>query len=222
MKCNVYVSVCCRLYCVKSDYETRLQGHGMSDQVRKPEWTVDEVLNSGGNLSYITTYLHHYESEIARRREAEGDLSRAPMYYAWLSTTSALVYAFVRDLLYWDKVGIDLKKAIDLFDADYSEVLDGLFKSKPMDAKVREDILLFARIRHLIVHKGFPNLHTSTLGAHRTLTKGEPYTKAQVIEVLDLISEPRNYPKLLESFQRLNEGIRSLQVHKEYRFRCPE
>lgn len=218
----MHVSVCCRLYRVKSDYETRLQGHGMSDQVRKPEWTVDEVLNSGGNLSYITTYLHHYESEIDRRREAEKDLSRAPMYYAWLSTASALVYALARDLLYWDKVEVDLYKAPDVFEADYLEVLNGLFKSKDMDAQLRADILLFAGVRHLIVHKGFPNLHASTLRRNRPLAAGAPYTKTEVMEVLALISDPKNYPKLLEAFQRVSQGIRSLQVRKEYRFRCPE
>jgi hypothetical protein len=171
-----------------------------------PDGTKD-LLGTLGNSNVLWGYLSVYEKAVAAGNETTKGIAQAPNYYAWLATASEYVYSQVKETLFL--MGGATEPA--LFDADYKRVLNRIFADPKMTPALRDDILLFARIRHLVVHKGFPNTLTAPANAERELAAGVVYDFQAVKETAERVGVPAEFPALKEAFRRVLGGLRSVR-----------
>jgi len=168
--------------------------------------TYDDVFADMGNISYIGTYISYFESQIEVRNEENSYLSDCPNYYAWLLITSEHLYYRVKRLLFFKN------KDHSIFNKPYKETLDMLFEDDEYKTKINDDtkknIELFAQIRHLLIHKYFPNPLKATTCDERKLTSEIKYTKEDVWSVCKRLRSPKEYSSLRKSFY---DAIRALE-----------
>lgn len=168
---------------------------------------VHDTLATLGNSNIIGGYLKHYEDEITRRHETTQPLACAPNYYAWLCVASEYVLYSVRQIIF-------LKSKADeseVFDMAYARLLDRLKEVAEVPSETQADILLFLKIRHIVVHKGFPNLHDVPSNSTRALAKGVAFTYEDVREIRSRVMRPDEFPSLREQFKRVGGSLWKLQ-----------
>lgn len=167
------------------------------------EGNVIELLTSIGNETHLTSYISYFESQIEKNEEYNRLLTQSPNYYVWLYLTSDFIFYSIRQLLYWNN-----NKDEKFFDETYKKLLDQLFEQCQFEDKTKECIILFAQIRHLLVHKGFPNLHSAPIKNSRPLAKGINFDEAEIFRVSEKIKSPQEYKALKNSYKLALESIR--------------
>ena len=176
--------------------------------------SLKDTLAVTGNSNHLLGFINHYEAQIAARGEESCSLSDAPSYYAWLCVTSEYVYYAVKKLIFFESLASDSA----VFDLPYSKVLDRLLGMAEVTQPLKDDVLLFARIRHLLVHKGFPNPHDAPTAKARTLANDIMYQTAEVWEVCNRIRNPREYSDLKLVFSRVIRDLANLHGAFEFSF----
>jgi hypothetical protein len=161
-----------------------------------------------GNASFFLGFLRHYHQQIVDRCESNRPLSDAPNYYAWLVTASEYVCYAVKQLIFLRSESAQS----EVFNWTYSRLLDTLFIMEGISPELRDDVLLFARIRHLLVHKGFPNPHDTPSADERKLADGVIYTMSEVWNLRDRIRHPSAYDSLKATFDRTVRALEKLEV----------
>lgn len=144
----------------------------------------EESLAVFGNSNHLQGFLADYEKAIKDNEEFAKPLTHAPHYYAWIRTAAEQVYYRIREMLYVNRE--DEK----VFDWEYKTLLDTLFGSHALSAEQQESIVLFAKMRQLLVHKGFPNPHASPSENSRDISRGRSFTPAQVQELAEYLRNP--------------------------------
>lgn len=176
--------------------------------------SLSDTLAVFGNDNHVPNFISQFEREIEVRNEPTKVLADAPNYFAWLCLTSEYAYYMVKRMLFLRKDGGDST----VFNLPYKTLLDRLFEVAAVSVELRDDILLFARIRHLIVHKGFPNPHDEPAADERELAGGVVYSKRDVWEVCKRLRSPSTYPDLKSAFVRVRQGIQALQGNVSFQY----
>lgn len=158
-----------------------------------------------GNSNHLNGFIKNYEQGIRQENEEEKGLSEAPNYYAWLCAASGLVYYRIRRAIY---VNDDDHEA---FDAPYKTLLDKFLSVQKLTKEQTESVLLFAKIRHLIVHKGFPNPHTAPSENEREISKGHRFDKNEVQALAEQLHSPSGFSELYDKYQIANEAISAFE-----------
>jgi hypothetical protein len=70
-----------------------------------------------------------------------------------------------------------------------------------------ECVLLFAKLRHLIVHKGFPNPHIAPLEDAREIAAGYRFCDREVKSLAEKYYSPRNFPELRNCYLKAVKAI---------------
>ena len=166
-----------------------------------------EALAGLGNSSHLYGYIMEYEKRIDAEKETAKSLAECPNYYAWVTVASEFVYYTVKETLFLGGNATN----VDIYELGYADLLNRIFADPKMTPALKDDLLLFARIRHLIVHKGFPNPHQAPSRAERTLAKGEVYDFASVWEVARRLRGPSGFPSLKDAFRRVQSGLREIR-----------
>lgn len=141
----------------------------------------------------------------------ERPLTDCPNYFAWLFASSEYVYYMVREVLYVNH------EDHEVFDAPYKTILDRLFANSNFGNKQKEDILFFAKIRHLMIHKGFPNPNLAPTMQARALASGIVFDNQEVWRVTHLVRDPKNFSQLKATLTSVIADLSSVQkefVHK--------
>ncbi len=163
--------------------------------------TLTESLTVFGNSNHLGGFLGNYENGIKEKGEVEKPLTQAPNYFAWISTASEQVFYRIREMIYVNT------EDHTVFDASYKSLLDHVFETHHLTDDQRESILLFAKIRHLMVHKGFPNPHTAPSQNSRNIAKGHPFTADEVASLAERLQSPKCYPELYEQHRVAMKAI---------------
>ena len=154
-----------------------------------------DTLSVFGNMNYLSGFIKHLESEIYRTGEFRNFLSEAPNYYNWLCIASEFVFYKIREVNYYKN------NNLHVFDDGYKKLLDQLFEDKNIDNNLKSKIIYFAKIRHILTHKGFPNPHIAPSSSEREITKGVFLKKEETKEICEKLFEPSIFPKLEEDFK---------------------
>ena len=183
--------------------------------------TLSESLTVFGNSNHMDGFLIKYEKGIEEGGELEKPLTEAPNYYAWINIASEQVFYRIREMIYINT------EDHGVFDATYKSLLDHLFSKHNPGKNQIDCILLFAKIRHLMVHKGFPNPHIAPSENSREIAKGYPFDVEEVRSLAERLQSPKSYSELhvchrtamrtIGSFEKEfvhNFGI--MQISKKY------
>jgi hypothetical protein len=156
-----------------------------------------EVFAVDGNSNHISSYLDYFESNMEQGR----CLIDSPNYYAWLCIASERVLYRLREMIFFDE------KDPEIFNLEYKKLIDRAFFNYSFDAKEKDSILLFVKIRHIIVHKGFPNPHEIPSSKERSVANDITFGKAEVWELVRYLRFPENFRDLREKYDK---AIRSI------------
>ena len=166
-----------------------------------------DLLGAIGNKNHTAAFLGHYSSEIDRNSERDKELHDAPNYYAWLCVASEHILYSAR--LYIYRVTTDQA----VFDYTYKKTLDWFSdNSHPLSSGAFDELVLFTKIRHILVHKGFPNPHEFPANNGRHITKGIVFTSDDVKTTTNDISNPSYHVVLAEAFERLQSELTQAQT----------
>lgn len=162
---------------------------------------IKDVFASFGNQNIWGHYLKYFEQKIKELKEFDNSISDAPNYFAWISLASEYiamnirVYCFVHSELSNDKI----------FDEGYKSLIDQLSKFTELknSETIRDSAIYFIKIRHLIVHKGFPNPYNVPSRKSRPISKNINFTKDDVWTIRNEIIEPKNFPLIYDKFRSI-------------------
>ena len=152
--------------------------------------SLTESLTVFGNSNHLGGFLQDYERGIDQNNEIEKPLTKAPNYFAWINVASEQVFYRIRELIYVNT------EDDQVFDASYKSLLDHVIESYRLTVEQIDAILLFAKIRHLLVHKGFPNPHTAPSENSRSIAKGHPFAVEDVNALAERLETPSCYIEL--------------------------
>nr|WP_324257913.1 hypothetical protein [Cellvibrio fontiphilus] len=165
-------------------------------------FSLSETLANLGNSNHIECFLVHYEQSIEANLEYEKSLSEAPNYYAWLICSSEHVYYKIRELVYTN-TGDE-----DAFDFPYKQLLNEFFKHD-LNLQEKECVIKVAKIRHLIVHKGFPNPHSSPSNRNNFIADGVSFTNDEVFKLANEIASPSSFRNLKNIHEIVMSAIKA-------------
>jgi len=174
--------------------------------------SLDESLVVFGNSNHLGHFLTYYETKIEEYGETEKDLTYAPNYFAWVYFASEQVFYRVKEMVCWNE------QNEKTFDWTYKTLLDHLFSTYTPDVKEREALLLFAKIRHILVHKGFPNPHVTPSNNKREIAKGHIFEVSEIIQLTSSLSSPKFYPSLRKKFSLAITAISSFEKEVNQNF----
>lgn len=174
--------------------------------------TISDSLSVFGNSNHLVGFLASYEEKIVENAEAEKPLSKAPNYYAWIHIASEQVFYRIKEMIYVNE------ENESSFDMPYKSLLNRLLSNYEPSKEQIEAIILFAKIRHLLVHKGFPNPHVCPSSNNRDIANGYPFNAPQVNELAHYLQSPDCYPELKEKFTIAVNAISSFEKDVEHDF----
>lgn len=167
--------------------------------------SLQDTVAAIGNSSHIGEYIRYFEKQIEERNELSRPLSDCPNYFAWLATSSEYVCYRIRELIYFNK------NDHEAFDWSYKHLLDTLSEfNMPEDAM--KNIFLFVKIRHLLVHKGFPNPHAEPTKNCRPIANSAPYDSDDVWKICERLRDPKSFSLLKKEFSSAMTDLGLLQV----------
>ena len=152
-------------------------------------------------MNYLSGFIEYLETEIYRKSEHHNYLHEAPNYYNWLCIASEFVFYKIREVNYYKN------NNHDVFNDSYKKLLDNLFEDKSIDQELKNKIIYFAKIRHILTHKGFPNPHIVPSSSERQITKGVFLRKEETKEICESLFKPSIFPKLEENFKIILEEL---------------
>ncbi|MCK4581492.1 MAG: hypothetical protein KAU10_09070 [Dehalococcoidia bacterium] len=156
-----------------------------------------DALASLGNQSYWSGWLAFLEMEIESRKEVDGSLADAACYVSWLLLSAE--YIVYRLRWYFYVVG-DFKEA-QVFDEQYGPLLNRCTEAMPTE--IREHAKFAVRVRHIFVHKGFPNPQEEPAKRSGPFFSGE----TDVRKIRDQIENPANYEKVKLKFHAVHSWL---------------
>lgn len=174
--------------------------------------SLSETYATFGNSHYMSGFLKYYESQIIENIEMTKCLPQAPNYYAWIHIASENIFYRIKEMIYINK------SDEGVYDWSYRKLVNELFEIGELTEEEREAILLFAKIRHLLVHKGFPNPHLSPSSKEHSIAYGYTFTKSDVKAITDTLRTPENFNSLKQSFETATSAIKSLQQDFDHDF----
>tara|TARA_R110002073_G_scaffold36865_7_gene107209 strand:+ start:42 stop:578 length:537 start_codon:yes stop_codon:yes gene_type:complete len=148
-----------------------------------PEQALDGVA-ALGNANHWTSWLNHLEERMNTESESKKPLSDAATYVAWLLLSSEHVFYSLRWFLYVDS---GLQNGA-VFNNQYKPLLSAVTPRMP--PKVAADAVFAVRVRHILVHKGFPNPQNAPT------RRGGEFSEEDVWEVRGKIASPSNYQEI--------------------------
>jgi len=165
-----------------------------------------DLLSAIGNKNHTETFLAHYATEIRNNTEMSKQLHAAPNYYAWLCVASEHVLYSARMYIY----RITTNQAV--FDYQYKQTLDWFQNNNnPLSSSAREGLVLFTKIRHILVHKGFPNPHEVPSSNDRLLQNGQVFTSEEVRDTVSEIVNPSYFNYLSEKYTDVEGELQKAQ-----------
>jgi hypothetical protein len=174
----------------------------------KKELLVTETLASLGNSDYIGCYITYYADQIIRNEENAKCLIKAPNYYAWLSAASEYIYYKIRVFHFFKH------DAPEFFEESYYKITNKLIAENKLSNDQKDAIYLFAKIRHLIVHKGFPNTHEEPAKSTKhPISHEQPFDADEVQKLCKQIELPSEFTNLQEKFKLAINAILTLQAN---------
>lgn len=153
-----------------------------------------DTLSVGGNNSFIYEQLKYFEDQIKLHSETGKNIYKAPNYYAWLLMASESVLYRIRELLYFNN------SDHNAFDEQYSKLLNKIFSSYRLLEKDKEDILFFAKTRHLLVHKGYPNQHVVPAEKAYNICSGYQFSKEDIQKHKEYLTNTKNFLEIKDRF----------------------
>lgn len=163
--------------------------------------TLVESLSGFGNSNHWGVFLSSYEKGIEENNEVDMPLAQAPNYFAWINIACEQVFYRIREMIYVNE------ENYDVFDWPYICLVDHIFDNYEPTDEQKESILLFAKIRHLIVHKGFPNPYTIPSENSRKIAKEHLFTPDDVRLLAERLQSPKYYHELREQYRMIMEAI---------------
>ena len=157
-----------------------------------------DALASLGNQSYWSGWLSSLEMEIENRREVDGSLADAACYVSWLLLSAE--YIVYRLRWYFYVVG-DFKET-QVFNYGYTRLLNKCIEAMPTE--IQEQAKFAVRVRHIFVHKGFPNPQEEPAKRSDDFFSGETDVK----ETLDQIVDLANYEKVKLQFHAVHSWLK--------------
>jgi len=153
-----------------------------------------------GNRTHWESWIALLEDRIEADGEPEKPLADAVSYVAWLLFASEYIFYSLR----WHEYVLGDQKDGDVFDWQYARLLRAASARMPSD--VTESATLAVRIRHVLVHKGFPNPQEApTTNPARSLE----FSEDDVWDVRNTISRPANYPAIKARFDSVRAWLSS-------------
>ena len=156
------------------------------------------VTASLGNENHWSWWIAGLETRIATDKEHARPLSEAGTYVAWLLLSSEFIFYRLRLYLY----AVGGMQDGGVFNDRYSELLDAVAERMPAD--IAGDTAFAVRVRHIMVHKGFPNPQeapTKAAGGHGK------FGEEEVWRVRDEIKAPSNYSSIKARFDGVQRWV---------------
>lgn len=174
--------------------------------------SMHESLSVFGNSNYLRCFLHDYECKIEEDKEFDKPLFKALNYFSWINIASAQVFYRIREMIY---VNTENEK---VFDDSYKALLNYVIKECKLSDDDLDAIILFAKIRHLLVHKGFPNPHIAPTNKELEIATGRKFTAKEVNELASFLQKPSNYKFLQSKYEMAMKAIGSFEKEMEHNF----
>ena len=159
-----------------------------------------DAIASQRNQSYWNGWLASLEMEIESRKEVDRPLTDAACYVSWLLLSAEYIVYRLRWYFY---VAGSFENA-QIFNEPYGTLLD---MCKVMPTEIREHVQFAVTVRHIFVHKGFPNPQAEPTRRTRKLCSGEVFSKADVREIRDQIENPATYEKVKLKFHAVHSWL---------------
>lgn len=170
------------------------------------------MLSVSGNSNHLGCFLADFEAAIKNNNEEGKSFTMAPNYYAWICAASEHVFYSIREIMYLNT------EDDQVFDFAYTKLLNYIIENNSCNKEELESILLFAKMRHLIVHKGFPNPHVVPSENEREIAKGHTFRKSEIEEMAVMLRNTNSFTSLYESHRCAIKAISSLQKKTNYDF----
>jgi len=184
----------------------------VSKRKRTMTISAEETIATTSNTDFARNFIAYFEGKIEENKENEKYLSDAPNYYAWLRLSSEYVTQLIKEMIYINN------RAPEAYDYSYMKLLDTLISDGNLDEEQKENIILFAEIRHVMVHKGFPNPHATPSNNEKPIIKGYVLTNSRVKDVAYLIREPSSYFGLKNKFTSAINAVLSVTEELDHDF----
>jgi len=166
-----------------------------------------DTLSVFGNMNYLSGFINHSESEIYKNNEFNNFLHEAPNYYNWLCLTSEFIFYKIREVIYYKN------NNHDVFNDSYKKLLDELFSERDFNLKLKEKIIFFAKVRHILTHKGFPNHHIAPSDNERKITGDVILKKEETKEICQSLFKPRIFFQLNNDFKFIIAELSNLLLN---------
>lgn len=151
-----------------------------------------------GNENHWSWWIVHLEKKITADNEHAQALSKAGTYVAWLLLSSEFIFYTLR----WHLYAVSGMQDGGVFNDTYSKLLDAVADEMPAD--VAEDATFAVQVRHIMVHKGFPNPQEAPAKAGGASGK---FGEREVWKVRDEIKSPANFSSIKARFDRVQHWI---------------
>ncbi|MDF7809673.1 hypothetical protein P4E94_19700 [Pontiellaceae bacterium B12219] len=172
-----------------------------------------DTLATTGNSHHIGSFLAHFESNIEKNEISKNSISDSPNYYAWLCIASERVLYRIRELIYFNEGDSEA------FENGYAKLVNRLFSNYSLSSPEKESIILFLKIRHLVVHKGFPNpLEAPANRENNSIANGIDFTKQDVWDLVHKLRVPSSFPELKNDYRLAMKSISHLEKPVEQDF----
>lgn len=155
--------------------------------MRRNQHSPDELRDgfaSLGNAPHWGGWIAQLESRIEAEAEAKKVLADAVSYVAWLLLSSERIFYSLRWYLY-SHSGL---KDGSVFDWPYSRLIKEASAFMPAD--VQECTEFSVGVRHIFIHKGFPNPQEAPT-KNRAMSKG--FSESEIWAIRNEIRQPANF-----------------------------
>lgn len=180
------------------------------EEIRASGKQIKDVLASLGNLNIWGNHLKYFVQKVKELNEVDKFISEAPNYFAWINLASEYIAWYIRGYCFFNS---QLNNDI-VFDENYKALIDRFseFPQVKKSETVLDNSIYFIKVRHIIVHKGFPNPHKIPSRASRPISKGVSFGEDDVWLVRNEIMEPKHFPIIYSKFESI---IRWLQKNQK-------
>ncbi len=163
------------------------------EEIQAPEAARWDGAKALGNDDHWGCWIKQLEEQVAK--ENHRHLSDAGVFVAWLLMSSE----YIAQRLRFSYFANDSFSDQMVFDLPYAKLEERAASVMPTD--VLDALRFVLTARHIIVHKGFPNLQAAP--AERSLPAGFP----DIRQVLEDIREPRNFQRIRAKCDMVHQWI---------------
>ena len=181
--------------------------HTTSDQTPSGETGHIELAISKINADFWSSWIDQLRCKIEDSQEPKKDLKDAPHFVSWVLLSCEYLSSQLKSMTFINSGLYDSKS----LDEGYVDTIKH-YKEK-MDSNTFAAMRFTIGCRHVIIHKGFPNMHRQTLLKKRGFTNDELYA------ILEVITNPSRFEEILQRFQVLERWVSEniASIHSELR-----